>query len=395
MIFTNATVFTGTDFLANATVHIDEGRIKTVTTEALETVAAEAGQAEEIIDLQDDYLVPGFVDVQLYGGSDAFLNEAPTAETVQHIYETHWQNGTTSVVPTLYSTSHEVILRAIEAVRTIRQENPFGVLGLHVEGPYINPEKRGAHSKNYVRRPNEDELDELFDRGEDVIRLMTIAPEIFSEMELLHIQTYKPESCRLSLGHSNATYEEATSFFTAGIPLVTHLYNAMRGFESREPGVVGAVFDHSTVRASIIADGFHCDPVAIRMAHKLMGDRLFLISDATFANPLGLNGPRPSLDFEDFIIRYDQPPQEYGSRGLGRYTNQEGKLAGSAITLLDAVRLCVEKVRLPLVDTLRMASTIPAEVVGFGHELGKIQPGYVANLVQLDASLSLKGVWAV
>lgn len=392
MIFTNTTVFTGTDFLANATVHVQDGRILAVDTEAfINGEDNKEGAQNEVVDLRGDYLVPGFVDLQLYGGSEAFLNESPTVETVRHIYETHLQNGTTSVLPTLYSTSHAVILQAIEAVREARLENPLGVLGLHVEGPYINPIKRGAHSLNYVRRPNEDELDELFERGEDVIRIITIAPEVFSEMELLHIQTYKPENCRLSLGHSQATYEEATSFFTAGIPLVTHLYNAMRGFESREPGIVGAVFDHSTVRASLIADGFHCDPVAIRMAHRLMGDRLFLISDATFANPLGL--PKASLDFEDFIIRYEAPAQEYGSRGYGRYTNQEGKLAGSAITLLDAVRVCVNQARLPLLDTLRMATTIPAEVIGLGNELGKIQPGYVANLVRLDASLSLKGIW--
>ena len=391
MIFTNATVFTGTDFLSNATVYVQDGRILAVDTGTFQREDSNETAQDEVVDLAGDYLVPGFVDLQLYGGSEAFLNESPTAETVRHIYETHLQNGTTSVLPTLYSTSHAVILQAIEAVREARLENPLGVLGLHVEGPYINPAKRGAHSLHYVRQPNEDELDELFERGEDVIRMITIAPEVFSEMELLHIQTYKPENCRLSLGHSQATYEEATSFFTAGIPLVTHLYNAMRGFESREPGIVGAVFDHSTVRASLIADGFHCDPVAIRMAHRLMGDRLFLISDATFANPLGL--PKASLDFEDFIIRYDIPPQQYGSRGNGRYTNQEGKLAGSAITLLDAIRVCVNQARLPLLDTLRMATTIPAEVIGLGNELGKVQAGYVANLVRLDASLSLKGIW--
>jgi len=142
------------------------------------------------------------------------------------------------------------------------------------------------------------------------------------------------------------------------------------GFESREPGVVGALFDHSTVRASLIADGFHCDPVAIRMAHRLMKDRLFLISDATFANPGNPAGPRASLDFEDFIIRYESV-----ELGYGRYTNQEGKLAGSAITLLDAVRVCVDKARIPLMDTLRMASTIPAEIIGMGKELGKNSAG--------------------
>ncbi|OIN58079.1 N-acetylglucosamine-6-phosphate deacetylase [Arsenicibacter rosenii] len=388
MIFTNTTVFTGNDLLSNVFVRVDDGQIVEVAPIPADGLVV--GEGEDVVDLQGDYLVPGFVDLQLYGGAETFLNESPTAETVRHILDTHRSAGTTSVVPTLYSTSHDVILQAIEAVREVQAEEPFGVLGLHVEGPYINPVKRGAHSINYVRQPNEDELDELFDKGEGVIKIITIATEVFDEMQLLHIQTYKPEGCLLSLGHSNATYEEATSAFTAGIPLATHLFNAMRGFESREPGVVGAIFDHPTVRASLIADSFHCDPVAIRMAHKQMGDRLFLISDATFASPGNPAGPRASLDFEDFIIRYEQVEP-----GLGRYTNQEGKLAGSSITLLDAVKVCVEKARLPLMDVLRMASTTPAEIIGMGHQLGKIAPGYMANLVRIDANLGIKGVWAV
>lgn len=388
MIFTNTTVFTGNDLVSNVFVRVADGRITEVAPIPVDGLVVEEG--EDVVDLQGDYLVPGFVDLQLYGGAETFLNESPTADTVRHILDTHRSAGTTSVVPTLYSTSHDVILRAIEAVREVQAEEPFGVLGLHVEGPYINPVKRGAHSANYVRQPDEDELDELFDKGEGVIKIITIATEVFDEMQLLHIQTYKPEGCLLSLGHSNATYEEATSAFTAGIPLATHLFNAMRGFESREPGVVGAVFDHPTVRASLIADSFHCDPVAIRVAHKQLGDRLFLISDATFASPGNPAGPRASLDFEDFIIRYEQVEP-----GLGRYTNQEGKLAGSSITLLDAVKVCVEKARLPLMDVLRMASTTPAEIIGMGHQLGKIAPGYMANLVQIDANLGIKGVWAV
>ncbi|GAA4408571.1 N-acetylglucosamine-6-phosphate deacetylase [Nibrella viscosa] len=364
--FRNATIFTGSELLPNLSVSIANGRIQEMSAAPLD--------GDEVVDLQGNYLLPGFVDLQLYGGSAHYLNEHPTAETVRHIYETHRKNGTTSVVPTLYSTSHQVILQAIDAVRTVQQENPLGVLGLHVEGPYINPEKRGAHSLNYVRRPNEAELEELFAKGGDVIKLLTIAPEIFTEEQLDKLIN---AGTLLSLGHSNATYQQATDAFNNGVPLATHLYNAMRGFESREPGTVGAIFDHSSVRASLIADGFHCDPVAIRIAHQQLGNRLFLISDATFANP-----PRPELAYEDFIIRYEN----------GRYTNQEGKLAGSSITLLDAVKVCVEKAGLPLPEALRMASTTPAEIIGLGDTLGKVQTGYAANLVVLDQALRVRQV---
>jgi len=284
-IFGNATVFTGTDVLVGASVRVANGRIQDVSTGGL--------SGAEITDLNGRWLVPGLVDLQLYGGSERFLNEYPTADTVRHLAQTHRRDGTTTVLPTLYSTSQAVILQAIEAVRAVRAENPFGVPGLHVEGPYLNPEKRGAHSLNYVRPPDEAELAELLAKGGDVIKMLTIAPEMFSSAGL---QALRESPFLLSAGHTNATYRQAMAAFDSGVPLATHLYNAMRGFESREPGVVGAVFDHPGVRASIIADGFHCDFAAVRLAYRLLGDRLFLISDATFANP-----PRPALDFEDFI----------------------------------------------------------------------------------------------
>lgn len=366
VLFTNATVFTGTDVLTNASVRIANGRIQTVSDQVLTDPDA--------IDLQGQWLIPGFVDLQLYGGSDHYLNQEPTADTVRHIYDTHRRNGTTSVMPTLYSTSHTTILSAIDAVRTVHADNPLGVLGLHVEGPYVNPVRRGAHSLNYVRQPNEAELQELLTKGREVIRMMTIAPECFTPAQL---QWLMETGWLISVGHSDATYQQATAAFDTGIPLATHLYNAMRGFESREPGVVGAIFDHPTAKASLIADGFHCDPVAIRLAYRLLGERLFLISDATFANP-----PRPSLAFEDFIIAYHD----------GRYTNQEGKLAGSSITLLDAVKVCIQKAGLAPEAVFKMASTIPAAIAGLGSQLGKIQPGCVANLVVLDQALSLQRV---
>ncbi len=368
----NATVLTADGWLPGASVTVADGLIQAVrTTEQAVT------SDNESVDFQQDYLIPGLVDLQLYGGSAQFLNQTPTPDTVRHIHDTHVQNGTTSAMPTLYSTSHRVILQAIEAVREVMLDRHSGILGLHVEGPYLNPIRRGAHSPNYVRQPDERELTELFGRGADVIKLLTIAPEIFSQERLDWLKRAAPQT-RLSLGHSNATYAEATEAFYNGVGLVTHLYNAQRGFESREPGVVGAVLDHPTVRASIIADGFHCAPMAIRLAYKLLGpERLFLISDASFANP-----PRPVFDFEDFQIRYD----------AGRYLNQEGKLAGSSITLLDAVKVCVEQAGLPLADALRMATQTPADIIG-RPDLGRIEPGCVANLVRLDKSLMVRGVW--
>ncbi len=378
MLLTHATVFASDNtLLPNSAVRIDGDRITAVGPDLIPY------PDEHILDLTGCTLAPGLVDLQLYGGSQEFLNETPTPETVRHIYHTHRRNGTTSVVPTLYSTSHTVNLQAAEAVRTVRADDPLAVLGLHVEGPYLNPIRRGAHSAAQVRPPAEAELIDLFRRGGDVIRLLTIAPEIFSPSQfqmLLGLLNHQAvdQRTRLSLGHSDATYAEATKAFNNGIGLVTHLYNAQRPFESREPGVVGAVLDHPSVRASIIADGFHSAPAAIRLAYRMLGpDRLFMISDASFAYP-----PRPDFALNDFIIRYDQ----------GRYLNQENKLAGSSITLLEAVRVAVQQAGLPLADVLRMATTTPADVIGMSDQLGRIAPGRIANLVAFDADFTVRTV---
>ena len=375
--FINATVFTGEEWISNASVRIDKGRIQEVTTSTLLT------DDESIVDLNGDYLVSGLVDLQLYGGSTLFLNDIPTPETVRHIYDSHVRNGTTTLLPTIHSTSLTIMQQSMAAVATVRNENPFGVPGIHIEGPYFNPIKRGAHSMAYVRTPAEGELETLFSANADVIRILTLAPEILTPEQLKKIKTLKHSNTLLSLGHSNATYQQAMAAFNEGIPLATHLYNAMRGFESREPGIVGAVFDHPGVRASIIADSYHCNPTSIRIAYRLLGERLFLISDALFANP-----PRPDFTLEQFVVHYEPDPN-----GPGRYVNNEGNLAGSAITLIDCVRIAVEQAGIPLTNALRMASVIPAEIIGLGNQIGKIKPDYVANLIQLDKTLTIKNVW--
>jgi N-acetylglucosamine-6-phosphate deacetylase len=378
--FINATVFTGDEWLSGASVRVENGRIQDVSSTNKSFVSDESS-----IDLNGDYLLPGLVDLQLYGGSQLFLNDQPTPETVRHIYSTHAQNGTTTLLPTIHSTSLAIMQQSMAAVQVVRAENPFGVPGIHIEGPYFNPIKRGAHSMAYVRTPAEGELETLFGTNADVIRILTLAPEMLTADQLNTIHTLKHPNTLLSLGHSNATYQQATDAFNNGIPLATHLYNAMRGFESRQPGVVGAVFDHSTVRASIIADSYHCDPTTIRIAYRLLGERLFLISDALFANP-----PRPTFELGQFVVHF-----EADESGPGRYVNNEGNLAGSAITLIDCVKIAVEQAGIPLSNALRMASTIPAEIIGLGNELGRIQPGYIANLVRTDQSLRVKGVWTL
>ncbi len=248
--------------------------------------------------------------------------------------------------------------------------------GLHVEGPFINPVKRGAHSDAMVRPPSWFELMELIEKGKDVIKVMTIAPECFDDALL---DLLKTTGWAISAGHTNATAVELNAYFDKGFNLATHLYNAMRPLESRELGVVGTIFDRTDVHASIIADGYHCDYGALRIAKKLLGERLFLISDATFAKYEGTR-----FEFEGFVTNYDGE----------RFTNDQGLLAGSCITLLDAVRNCIQRAGLEADEVFRMATAYPARHLRMDHELGYLKPGYVANVVALTPDLEIQQVWA-
>lgn len=359
-VLTNCTIYTEEEILTQHAVVIDNEIIKDVVPQDLLPTDVPT------TDLQGHDLTAGFVDLQLYGGKMGFFVRDLSEESLKDMVETHRQDGTVAIVPTLYSTSLERILKAIEVTKAYIASGKTGVLGLHIEGPFINFVKRGAHSAREVRVPTKTEIREIIKKSEGLLTVMTIAPEIWPE-ELLQLIQNSP--IILSLGHTNATYQQAKSYFANGISLATHLYNAMRPFESREPGVVTAIWDSPTANASIIVDGYHCDFATVRVAKQLMGKRLFLISDATLAKIEPMR-----FVFEDFTANYD------GQRLL----NDAGLLAGSAITLLDAVRNCIQHVGIPKDEVFRMASTYPAQHLGVGDRYGKIKEGYVADLVVLD-----------
>lgn len=370
IILTNATLFTGEDVLTGHALWLEGGKIRALLP------ATELPEGLPTHDLNSNWLVPGFVDFQLYGGSHGFLTRDGSVESLVNMRETHLQDGTTTIVPTVYSTTKARILAAVEAIKTYREAGYSGVAGLHVEGPFISQTKRGAHSETMVRPPSRAELTELIEKGGDIIKVMTIAPECFDDELLDLLQT---TNWAIAAGHTNATSAQMNAFFDRGFHLVTHLYNAMRPMESRELGVVGTIFDRPDVHASLIADGFHCDFGAIRIAKKLLGERLFLISDATFAKYRGSR-----FEFEGFVTNYDG----------ARFTNDEGLLAGSSITLLDAVRNCIQRVGLASEEVFRMASAYPARQLGMDDRLGYFKPDYAADVVALTPELDLLAVWS-
>ena len=243
-------------------------------------------------------------------------------------------------------------------------EGGKGLLGLHLEGPYFNPEKRGAHPLQHIRKPNPAEVAELIERGKGIVRYMTVAPEQFDDASLdLLLQS----DILIAAGHSNATFQQATHGIDKGIQRTTHLFNAMSPFQSREPGMVGAIYDRKPW-TSIIADGIHCDYNALKISKEILGEKLFLISDAVTESLSG-----------DYRFRFK----------VDRYVDEAGTLAGSALTMWQAVKNTVRHAHIPLEEALRMASTYPAQVVGEGHRLGKIAPGYAAHFVVFDENLNL------
>lgn len=369
LALTNATIFTGEEILTDHVLWMESGKIKGLLP------SSELPTSIPCRSMNGAWLMPGFVDFQLYGGSSGFLTRDGSVESLQNTYDTHRQDGTTTIVPTVYSTSKERILAAIRAVQDYWALGLPGVAGLHVEGPFINPAKRGAHSDKMVRPPSVEELTELVNKGKEVVKVMTIAPECFDDSQL---DLLRETGWAISAGHTNATSAQLHAYFDKGFHLATHLYNAMRPMESRELGVVGTIFDRPDVHASLIADGFHCDYGAIRIAKKLLGDRLFLISDATFAKYQGTR-----FEFEGFTINYNGE----------RFLNDEGLLAGSCITLLDAVRNCIRYADIAPDEVFRMASAYPSKQLGLDHRIGYLKPGYDADVVALSPSLDLLEVW--
>jgi N-acetylglucosamine-6-phosphate deacetylase len=313
----------------------------------------------EIRDYSTYNIAPAFIDLQIYGGGGSLFNTEPTAETIQKTYNEISQQGTSHFQITLSTVSLETMLLAIDACKNYKKSGGKGLIGLHLEGPYFNPIKKGAHVEKYVRKPTLAEIKTLIDASQGMVTYLTLAPEI-CDVECLELLL--DSGISLSVGHSDATFEQAKTAFRKGLTRVTHLFNAMSQFQSRAPGLVGATYD-SEVRASIVADGIHVDFNAIRISKKIMAERLFYITDAVTEDTRGEYS---------FTLHNDH------------YINEKGVLAGSALSMMKAVKNGVEKVGIPLEESLRMASTYPAEVANLSHQLGKIENGHPANFVVFD-----------
>ena len=327
-------------------------------------------------DLRGAMLVPGFIDVQVNGGGGVLFNEAPTVETLRRIGAAHRRFGTTGFLPTLISDRVEVMRAALAAVEQALAEGVPGVLGIHLEGPYLAAARKGVHDPKYFHAPGSDELALLCapHRG---VRLLTLAPD---QVPLASIGALAGAGLIVCAGHTAADYETTRAALAAGVRGFTHLFNAMTPFGSREPGVVGAALEDADSWCGIIVDGHHVHPASLRVAiaAKPRG-KMLLVTDAM--PPVGADRPDYVLNGETIVVRD------------GICQTAQGVLAGSALDMASAVRNAVQLLGLPLEEAVRMASTYPAEFLGLGASHGRIAPGYRADLVVLDDEYHVQRSW--
>jgi N-acetylglucosamine-6-phosphate deacetylase len=315
------------------------------------------------------FLVPAFIDLQIYGAYGKLLAVYPEPASLAALNDYCRKGGAAWFLPTVATNTIDVFHKCIDAVKLYQQQGGAGVLGLHLEGPWINPAKKGAHVESCIHSPSIQEVKELLEYGKGVIRMITLAPEVCSQ-EVTDLVT--SHNIIISAGHSNATYREAISAFDHGVSAATHLYNAMSPLQHRAPGVVGACFMHDRVKASIIADGYHVDFEAIRIAKEIMKERLFVITDAVTETSEGY--------YRHALV--NAGPDEDSGRG-DRY-ECNGTLSGSALTMHQSFLNLINKVGIDAEEALRMCSLYPAEVLKCDDLYGKIAPGLAAQFLVVN-----------
>jgi N-acetylglucosamine-6-phosphate deacetylase len=365
----HATVIDGERILADQAVTVLGDRIEAIIPDQ------EYSDDRKIFDVGHAFVAPGFIDLQLNGAGGVLFNDAISADTLAVMHRTNLRSGTTGFLPTLITTSEANMERALEVVERCRNEGAGGVLGVHLEGPYINPDRKGIHDQTAIRKPSSDLVNSLIAYAKKFPILLTLAPEC-NDLEVVRLLL--DGGVIVSAGHSNGTYEEAVAGFDAGIRVATHLFNAMSPWTGRDPGVVGAILDRPRVAAGIVVDGIHVHYASIRLAKGLKGEGLFLVTDAV--TPTGTS--MSSFEFGGQTIYVKN----------GRCVNRDGTLGGALLTMHEAVANSVRHAGIPLLEAVRMATLYPARVVGRESELGRIAPGYLANFAIFDQNFAMRGV---
>lgn len=358
-------VFDGSALLGDMALRCEQGRIVDLVSAA--DIPADA-QAQRIIGT----VCPGFVDLQVNGGGGVLLNQTPTLDGMRAIIKAHRKLGTVAIMPTVITDGPDVLAAAADAAFLARGEAGFA--GLHIEGPHISHARRGTHDARFIRPLDDNTIDIVARlRGADVSVMITVAPEAATHTQIAKLAGF---GAIVSLGHTDAPSDQVTAAFAAGAVCATHLYNAMSPMLNRAPGAVGAVIN-STAYAGIICDGYHVadDMVGLAIRARPVPDRMFLVSDAM-----------PTVGGPDTFALYGKMISLQG----GQLVNDEGSLAGAHVTMAQGVHRLVTVVGIDPATALRMAITVPAEVIN-APDLARIVGRPLDDLLVLGKDYSLVG----
>ena len=367
--FRNGKLLTEAGIETGKTLLVRDGRIEALLS-ARETLGA-----DRVIDLAGDLLAPGFIDCQVNGGGGQLFNDDPSVSTIAAIARAHRGFGTTGFLPTLISDDLDVVAQAMDAVRDAIRAGVPGVLVIHVEGPFLNEERRGVHDVSKLRELDGEAV-KLLSRPLGGVTMVTLAPERTTPA---FIRELTAAGVIVSAGHTNATFEELQPAFAAGLRGFTHLFNAMSQLGNREPGAVGAALAHDASWCGLIVDGHHVHPEVMKIALRAKRrDRFMLVSDAM---------PSVGAEAKDFVLN-GRPITVEGNRCV----DEDGRLAGADLDMASAVRNCVHLLGLELSEAVRMASANPADFLAL-RDVGRMAGGQRANLVRLDGDLQPVATW--
>lgn len=326
------------------------------------------------IDLKGDILSVGYVDLQVNGGGGVMLNDEPSLRSLKIIANAHLNLGATTILPTLISDVPHKVCAAIDAVCQAIQDKNTTIAGLHLEGPHLSIARQGAHNADYIRPMQEADLELLLNAAQKMpVLKVTIAPE---NVTLTQVRQMCQAGIIVSIGHSNADFDQCVPYFDAGATCTTHLFNAMSQLSNREPGVVGAALSKQNVWTGLIADGFHVHPQCMRLAlmAKSSPQRLFLISDA-----MAVAGTDDcAFHLEDRRVK----------RENGRLTLEDGTLAGADLDLSAAIKFLTTQLDVRLQTALRAATSVPAAVIGRDHTLTSSAPKRLKDMIIISRDLS-------
>ena len=350
-------IFDGEKFIRETAIEVEAGKVKALVP------AAELPEGVAFKPRPDLTVAPAYKDLQIYGGNGQMFSLFPSVEALEATFAYSQAGGATAFMATVPTSSMAIMEAAMDAVAAYWQRGLPGLLGLHLEGPYLNRLKKGAHIERFLQQPDLGRVRSLIERGQGTVKMMTLAPECCPDSVIRYLVD---QGIVVSAGHSNATYAEARHGFDLGITTCTHLYNAMSPLQHRAPGLVGAAFD-SAVYASIIPDGVHVEEAAVRIAEQAMGERLFFITDAI---------TEAKTDSYQYILKGD------------RYVTEKDVLAGSCLTMEKAVKKAV-RMGMSADVALQKAGTLPARVLGQQESMGRIAPGYPVDWVVLDADYNV------